>query len=337
MWAAAERHPEVVKVLVEHRADLQSRTKKGFTALHFAARAGDVESARVLLDAGVDVNMRSQPDTPAVRTAARRGSRLSRRWRAWRQGQRSQLRGDRVGRQYVAACGNGQGTGSARTVPPRAGRRSERGRCRLHATALGCGDVGERGSESRVRLQRCDERDSGATGEAPACEVAAGARRESMPHDPAAAWIRREATTTRRRDAVLARRCDSRYRDDAAPAGGRRRSVADHQEQHDGVDGRGGMNRTLGESAVTEDQAFEAASFCSSLERTPRRSPRTAKTRCSGHAYRGWNTAASTDDRQRSGCECRQQGGHHAVAGGFGTWAIASAACCSTPTRRRSS
>ena len=69
MWAAAERHPEVVKVLVEHRADLQSRTKKGFTALHFAARAGDVESARVLLDAGVDVNVRSQPDTPAVRTA----------------------------------------------------------------------------------------------------------------------------------------------------------------------------------------------------------------------------------------------------------------------------
>ena len=55
-------------MLVEHRADLQSRTKKGFTALHFAARAGDVESARVLLDAGVDVNVRSQPDTPEVRT-----------------------------------------------------------------------------------------------------------------------------------------------------------------------------------------------------------------------------------------------------------------------------
>jgi ankyrin repeat protein len=68
MWAAAERHPEVVTVLVEHRADLQSRTKKGFTALHFAARAGDVESARVLLDAGVDINVRSQPDIPAVRT-----------------------------------------------------------------------------------------------------------------------------------------------------------------------------------------------------------------------------------------------------------------------------
>ena len=68
MWAAAERHPEVVKVLVEHRADLQSRTKKGFTALHFAAREGDVESARLLLDAGVDVNVRSQPDTPEVRT-----------------------------------------------------------------------------------------------------------------------------------------------------------------------------------------------------------------------------------------------------------------------------
>jgi ankyrin repeat protein len=34
----------------------------GFTALHFAARAGDMESVRTLLSAGVDVNIRSQPD-----------------------------------------------------------------------------------------------------------------------------------------------------------------------------------------------------------------------------------------------------------------------------------
>jgi ankyrin repeat protein len=64
MWAAAEHHSDVVKTLIEHGADLQARTKKGFTALHFAAREGDLESARLLLAAGVNVDIRSQPDTP---------------------------------------------------------------------------------------------------------------------------------------------------------------------------------------------------------------------------------------------------------------------------------
>ncbi len=65
MWAAAERHADVVKLLIEHKADLQARTKKGFSALHFAAREGDLESARLLLAAGVDINIRSQPNLPA--------------------------------------------------------------------------------------------------------------------------------------------------------------------------------------------------------------------------------------------------------------------------------
>jgi ankyrin repeat protein len=64
MWAAAEHHPDVVRTLVEHGANLQDRTRKGFTALHFAAREGELESTRLLLAAGVDVNIRSQPDVP---------------------------------------------------------------------------------------------------------------------------------------------------------------------------------------------------------------------------------------------------------------------------------
>lgn len=67
MWAAADRHPEVVKTLIEHGADLQARTKKGFTALHFAAREGDFDSARLLLAAGTDINIRSQAATGAGR------------------------------------------------------------------------------------------------------------------------------------------------------------------------------------------------------------------------------------------------------------------------------
>jgi ankyrin repeat protein len=68
MWAAAERHPDVVRLLIEAGANLQSHTKKGFTALHFATREGDLESTRQLLAAGVSVNIRSQPDEPVAET-----------------------------------------------------------------------------------------------------------------------------------------------------------------------------------------------------------------------------------------------------------------------------
>jgi ankyrin repeat protein len=81
MWAAAEAHPEAVKVLIEAGADIRARSRTysqtvtgeqtqragreelnytvlrgGSTALLFAARSGDVESARLLLAAGADVN-----------------------------------------------------------------------------------------------------------------------------------------------------------------------------------------------------------------------------------------------------------------------------------------
>ena len=64
MWAASERHPDVVRLLVEAGADPRAHTKKGFTALHFAAREGDIDSVRQLLASGVNVNIRSMPDPP---------------------------------------------------------------------------------------------------------------------------------------------------------------------------------------------------------------------------------------------------------------------------------
>jgi len=60
MWAAAEKHPEAVKALIEAHADLKARTKQGFTPIHFAARVGDLESVKLLLAAGVDVNLLTQ-------------------------------------------------------------------------------------------------------------------------------------------------------------------------------------------------------------------------------------------------------------------------------------
>jgi uncharacterized protein len=60
MWAAAERHSDVVKALIDAHADLNAHTKQGFAAIHFSARLGDLESVKLLLAAGVDVNTLTQ-------------------------------------------------------------------------------------------------------------------------------------------------------------------------------------------------------------------------------------------------------------------------------------
>jgi ankyrin len=70
MWAAAERHPKVVQTFIEAGADLRARTRNGFTALHFAARENDAESVRLLLGAGVDINTRSEPEASETTRAA---------------------------------------------------------------------------------------------------------------------------------------------------------------------------------------------------------------------------------------------------------------------------
>jgi ankyrin repeat protein len=56
MWAASERHPAVTEELVRHGADVRARSKRGFTALMFAAQQGDVGSARALLSASANPN-----------------------------------------------------------------------------------------------------------------------------------------------------------------------------------------------------------------------------------------------------------------------------------------
>ncbi len=56
MWAVAQGHGEVTRILLESGADPRARSTSGFSPLLFAARSGDIASARVLLDGGVDVN-----------------------------------------------------------------------------------------------------------------------------------------------------------------------------------------------------------------------------------------------------------------------------------------
>jgi ankyrin repeat protein len=96
MWAAAERHPAVVRLLLAAKADVHTRSRRlqadgfkpmvfagnaaadvqvtspgGFTALMFAARNGDIEAAQQLIAAGAKLNDASpEYGTPLVMAAA---------------------------------------------------------------------------------------------------------------------------------------------------------------------------------------------------------------------------------------------------------------------------
>ncbi|HYL39185.1 MAG TPA: photosynthetic reaction center cytochrome c subunit family protein [Bryobacteraceae bacterium] len=109
MWAVAERHPEVVRVLLEHGADVQARSRitrqfvvreetgarlvcppppgitapcvnaeeaprGGSTPLLFAARSGDLDSAKMLVASGANVNDTAPDGNSALVVAAYSGS-----------------------------------------------------------------------------------------------------------------------------------------------------------------------------------------------------------------------------------------------------------------------
>ena len=101
MWAVANRHPAVTRVLLAHGADITARTRTrrrvfnmggsrsagsasrgialeevaegGSTALLFAARSGDLESARLLLAAGADLHDTAADGNTALAIAAHSG------------------------------------------------------------------------------------------------------------------------------------------------------------------------------------------------------------------------------------------------------------------------
>jgi len=75
MWAAAQGHSEIVRILIDSGADLSAKTKAtadklphscsscewkksigGFTPLLFAARSGDISTIRLFMEAGADPN-----------------------------------------------------------------------------------------------------------------------------------------------------------------------------------------------------------------------------------------------------------------------------------------
>ena len=92
MWAASQKHPDAVKALLAHHADVAAKSEVwsevmavpphgylgynkliphgGETALMFAARVGDLESATLLVDAGGNVNDADAWGVSAVTLAA---------------------------------------------------------------------------------------------------------------------------------------------------------------------------------------------------------------------------------------------------------------------------
>ncbi len=96
MWAVSQQHPAVVEVLLDHGAAVDARSdvwtevvkttpepwnpeyvteipQGGYTALLFAARVGDLASARLLVAAGADVDDQSPYGTSATVVAAHSG------------------------------------------------------------------------------------------------------------------------------------------------------------------------------------------------------------------------------------------------------------------------
>jgi len=55
-WAAAEGHADVVRYLIQQKADFRLRLGSGYTPFLIAAREGKRQVLQVLLEAGVDVN-----------------------------------------------------------------------------------------------------------------------------------------------------------------------------------------------------------------------------------------------------------------------------------------
>lgn len=86
MWAAAERHPAVVGLLLDHGADwkivssfretklpklsaassVTPFSRGGFTAFLFTAREGDIDTSKVMLEHGVDINQTDVDGTSAL-------------------------------------------------------------------------------------------------------------------------------------------------------------------------------------------------------------------------------------------------------------------------------
>jgi len=66
---------DVMQLLLDNGADIDSANKHGWTALHYACNKGDVDAVRLLLDNGAEINpVTKQGETPQFLAAEREHS-----------------------------------------------------------------------------------------------------------------------------------------------------------------------------------------------------------------------------------------------------------------------
>lgn len=56
MWAISDRRDDITQFLLDHKADVHRSTIRGFTPLMLAARNGDIDTAKRLIQAGATIN-----------------------------------------------------------------------------------------------------------------------------------------------------------------------------------------------------------------------------------------------------------------------------------------
>lgn len=297
MWAAAERHPDVMKMLIDAKADLQAHTRNGFTALHFAAREGDQETVRLLLAAGVSVNIRTEPDGAENEKPA--GAEAAGTTRA----------GAAAGGAGVGALTRGRGTNPAPSGYTPLLVATIRGQVELALFLLDQGadpNVGDAGSFMPLHWA-VTTWESGASNPVYGFE------------DPMSGIPDRQAKL-RLVKALLAHGADPNARMKRRPplAGGYTdvagatpfllASSVDDVEMMRILRAAGadpklvtatnttpimaatGLNHLVGESAVTEAQALEAVKYLLDLGLDPKGATTLGENALFGPAYRGWNT-----------------------------------------------
>ena len=245
MWAAAERHPDVVRAADRGRRRSAGPHEEGVHGAPLrGARGRHRERDACCCAAGVDVNIRSQPDSPASQGRGRGLPGLDALRRAARRSSWPRCGGRCPIALYLLEHGADPNAGDAGFT----------------AAALGGRHVGRRRLEPGLRLQRSDERHSRPPGQAAAGDGAAGPRRQpERAHDEAAAGVRRRLRRRRGRHAV--------------PAGQRRRGRRDDED----AAGRGRRSRRW--STDTKTTAVMAASGLNRADRRKRDSPRRRRSR----------------------------------------------------------
>uniref|UniRef100_K1R2E2 Putative glycerophosphodiester phosphodiesterase 5 n=1 Tax=Magallana gigas TaxID=29159 RepID=K1R2E2_MAGGI len=71
--AVSSNNPEIVKLLLSAKADVQKANNQGRTPLHLASRSGNAEITKQLIDAGSDVNATTNKQYTALHEALRNG------------------------------------------------------------------------------------------------------------------------------------------------------------------------------------------------------------------------------------------------------------------------